>query len=126
MREQKWGEVVDREGQLELVERQPVLTRHQPGIVDEHIDPVVGRQEFVSQATHFGKTRKIGQQHLDPVGPGTLTDKPARRLGPGAVTTDHDNPHAGMSKAECGMQPDPGACPGDDRYRCGLSVVPRH
>ena len=91
--------MVDREGQLEPVKRKSVPTRHQPSIVDEQADPV---------------------------GAGTLTDEPARRFGPGAVATDHDDPHAGMSKAERGIKPDPGAGSGDDCDPCGSVGVTRH
>ena len=124
--EDKWREMVDCEGQLEPVERKSVSTRHQPGVVDKQIDPVVSGKDLASQAAHFAKARKIGEEDLDLVAAGALPDKPTRRLGPRAVATDHDDPHAGMSKTERGIKPDPGAGSGNDCDPCGSVGVTRH
>ena len=111
--------MVDREGQLEPVKRKPVVPRHQPGIVDEQIDPVVRGQDFVCQPAHFGKARKIGQQDVDSIGAGMLADKSPCRLGPGAVATDHDDSHSDADEAEHRVEPDTRTRPGDDRDPLG-------
>src|SRR5262249_16878274 len=37
--------MIDREGQLEPIERKPVFWRHHPGIVDQKIEPVIGGED---------------------------------------------------------------------------------
>ena len=111
--------MVDRKGQLEPLKSKAVPRRHQPGIVDEQIDPVVHGQDRVCQPAHFVKARKIGQQDVDSIGAGMLADKSSCRLGPGAVATDHDDPHSGADEAEHGVEPDTRTRPGDDRDPLG-------
>src|SRR5215468_6365078 len=40
--QQEGRQMIDREGQLEPIERKPVFWRHQPGIVDQKIEPAIG------------------------------------------------------------------------------------
>ena len=42
--------MIDRERQLEPVERKPVFWRHQPGVVDQQMEPVIGSEDFVGEA----------------------------------------------------------------------------
>jgi len=88
------------------VKRKPVSTRHQPGIVDEHIDPIGGRKDLVRRAAHFGKARESATNDIDSIGVGMRADKTPCRLGPGAVATDHDDSHSDSDEAEHRVEPD--------------------
>ena len=109
--------MIDREGQLETVERKPVFWRHQPGVVDQQIEPVIGSEDFVGEAPHLVEAGKIGKRNRDSVGARSLNHKAPRRLGAVPIAADHDDPHPSAGEAERGVEPDPRARPGDDGRR---------
>ena len=123
--QQERGQVVDRKGHLVPVRRPLEFRRKQAGVVDQEIDPVVRGQDLVGQAAHFGQRGEIGERGLDlrPARPlGRRTGAPPRcgqRSRP-VMTT----PHPGAGEAQCRIEPDPGARPGDDRH--SLAGVVRH
>jgi hypothetical protein len=92
--------MIDREGQLEPIERKPVSWRHQPGVVDQEIEPAIGGEDFVGQAPHLIEAGKIGNRDRDSVRAGSLDHKASGRLGPIPVAPDHDNPHPRPGEAE--------------------------
>src|SRR6201987_5787950 len=113
--------MVDREGQLEPLEREAVFRRHQPGIVDQEIEPIRGGEDLVRKATHLGKVGKIRQSDNDVVRAGAFDHKPPRRLGPIPVAADHKYSHPGPSEAERSIEPDAGTRPGNDSSLMGIA-----
>ena len=97
--------MIDREGQLEPIERKPVFWRHQPSVVDQEIEPIIGGEDFVGQTPHLVEAGKIGKRNRDAVGAGSFDYEASRRLGPIPVAADHDNPHPSPGEAERRMPP---------------------
>jgi hypothetical protein len=49
-------------------------------------------KDFVGEATHLGKAGKIGERDSDAISARMLSDKAARRLGPGAIAEGSSTP----------------------------------
>jgi hypothetical protein len=98
--EQEQRKVVDRKSQLEPVEQRPVFWRHQPGVIDQPIQPTMSGKDFVGEATHLGKPGKKSASAT------TTLSEPERsvttecRLSPGTVATGHNDPHPGPGEAQ--------------------------
>ena len=107
--------MVDRKGKLVAVPGQLKAWADQPGIVDQHIDPLVFCQQGFGQLAHRGEAGEIGERSLDPVRAGTLGDEAPRPLGARRIAADHDDLHALPRQTERGVESDAGRRAGDDR-----------
>ena len=63
--QQERRQMVDRDGQLVAVLGQLRAGRDQPGIVDQHVEPLVPCQHRFGQLPHLGEAGEIGQRRLD-------------------------------------------------------------
>ena len=83
--QQDVAEVVDAEGGLEAVLGLGPLAQDEPGVVDQHVEAGVGREEVGGEGPDGRGGRQVEGHDLDGVGPGALHDLGPSRLTPGRV-----------------------------------------
>jgi len=119
--QQEGREMVDREGQLVTIGRNRVARRDQPGIIDQHVEPLVPRPYLGGEGAHRVEAGKIGDRGFELGARHALGDKAARRLGALGIAPDHDDPHPRAREAKRRMASNSGARPGDDGDFCAVT-----
>ena len=117
--QQERREVVDGDRQLVAVLGQLKAGADQPGIVDQHVDARVVREDCLGEPAHCGEAGEIGERAGDPWRARPLGDEPSRPLGAAGIAADQHDLQPVAGEAERGMQSDPGAGAGNDGDRFG-------
>jgi hypothetical protein len=106
--------VIERESALETFRRDLPRAEHAAGVVDEHVDPWLGRRDLRSRLLDLGDQRKIGVMGtMGRVRP-DLAQPRQRRFGALPVARDHDDAGA-LPRQPLRRDPaDARRCPGDD------------
>ncbi len=107
---------------LEAVDRGAALQFHRAGVVHEHVQRRVAREEVVGEAADSGERREIGEQHVDARIAAALDDRLARALGALAIAADEHHVRAEAGQAASGLEADAGGGSGDE---AGASVESR-